>query len=141
MPRYRKTSTRCVAQAGKYEVLVVSAKNQRSKAGNQMITLGLSLSEGGAPGLVFDHLVFTESCCWKIADFLTAMGETLSDEMDIEPSNYVGRTAFARVGIEDFNGHTQNKIEKWLPPESKAAKATHRASPTQPTSVPGGSGA
>ena len=113
MPKFR-----AFVEPGKYEVSVVGAKSSVSKKGNQMITLRLSVE--GAHRLFSDHLVFTESSFWKVADFLIAMGHPPSGEVDLDfdPQNYVGCTAVALVGVEEFNGRSQNKIERWLPPTS-----------------------
>jgi Protein of unknown function (DUF669) len=132
MPRYHKS--RAVLPSGKYQVKVIGAKDEISKNGNPMITLRLSVKVKGASRVFFDHLVFTDSSDWKVAEFLTAMGEELTDEMDIKPYEYVDRTALARVGIKEFEGQLQNFIERWLPPESSAGKATEAPSSTVPTS-------
>jgi len=121
MPKYPKPTRRTVVSPGKYEVQVVGAKNQISQNGNEMIVLRISVA--GAARLFSDHLVFTESSLWKIADFLTAMGEEADEEHDIEPGNYLGRVALAKVGVEEYNGRAHNKIEKWLPPITESEKA------------------
>jgi hypothetical protein len=63
--------------------------------------------------------VFAENSYWKVAQFLTAMGHTLTGDEDIDPVDYVGRQARALVGVHEFRGLSQNYIEKWLPPLAK----------------------
>lgn len=114
-----------VVEPGEYQVQVVRAKTEWSKNGNEMVSLRLCV-EGGTREF-FDHLVSSGSCSWKIAQFLIAMGEEPSDEMEIEPADYTGRTARAVVGVEDFEGRPKNKIVKWLPPKSAARIAAEAA--------------
>jgi hypothetical protein len=83
----------------------------------------LELCAGDSDVRFLDHLVFTESSAWKIAQFLNAMGEELIDQ-DIDPDDYIGRTARAIVGAREYQGRIQNCIESWLPPESTSAAAS-----------------
>lgn len=122
MPKFHKSRT--VLPPGDYEVRVASATDKVSANENEMIVLRLSVE--GHPQLFSDHLVFTESSSWKIAQFLTAMGEEVADDVDIHAADYVGRCARALIGVEEFNGIPKNRIEKWLSP----AKTVPAAEPS-----------
>lgn len=120
MPTYRKNSS--VVPAGEYQIRVLGAMSQVSKKGNEMIRL--HLSAGSLAHCFHDYLVFTEECALKIAQFLTAMGEEVPDEKDVNPDDYIGRTGRALVGVKEFNRRLQNTIEKWLPPMKSTDNTT-----------------
>jgi hypothetical protein len=130
MPKYRKVIWS--VPPGEYQVEVVSAEERESKNGNETIALRLSIEGEGDARTFPDHLVFTESCYWKIAQFLTAMGEEATDDKDIRAADYVGRRARAVVGVQKFKGLPQNKIDAWLPAESATGEGTEAGSPEQP---------
>ena len=129
LPKYHKSKS--VVPAGEYEVRVETACLRRAKSGREMIEMELSIE--GFRRWFRDYLVFDERCDWKIADFLTSMGEELTDEMEIDPNNYIGRTARVRVGVREFNNRLQNYVERWLPPAGAAAKGIESEPPAQPT--------
>jgi hypothetical protein len=116
MPTYRHIQP--FVPPGEYDVTVMSATLAPTKAGDEMMVLRLSAP--GSSKWFFERLVFADSSYWKIAQFLTAMGKQLSGDEDINPVDYIHRTARAIVDVQDFNGRPENFIKKWLPPKSKA---------------------
>ena len=113
MPRYRHTQP--VVPEGEYNVTVMSATEGRSKSGNEMIVL--RLSPEGSTHWFSEHLVFSDSSYWKIAQFLTAIGKKLKGDEDIKPEDCLGRIARAIIGVKEFEGRSENVIKKWLPPK------------------------
>src|SRR5947209_128877 len=98
MPKYRHIQL--VVPPAEHDVTVMNAKLEHSKkSGNEMITLRLTVPGGSIS--FFDHLVFEDNSYWKIAQFLTAMGEEIADDQDINPNDYVNRTARAVVGVRE----------------------------------------
>ncbi len=112
MPRYQPPRRDAIAP-GEYEVRVVNATEAISSTGAEMISLRLRVEPEGK--LVFEHIVFTESAAWKIAEFLRAFGEDAAAEKDIQPADYIGRTARVRLTSVDYHGREENKVAKWLP--------------------------
>ncbi len=117
MPRYRHIQS--VVPPGEYNVTVKIATLKQSTTGNEMFVL--RLAAGSSDCWFNEHLVFADSSYWKIAQFLTAMGKQLTGDEDINPGEYVNRTARAVIGVQDYNGKPQNFIQKWLPPKSEPA--------------------
>lgn len=56
---------------------------------------------------------------------LQALGETNpeleSDEFEMDPDDYLGRSALAVVSQEEYNQRMQNRVDKLLPPDSLSA--------------------
>ena len=129
MPKYRHIEV--VVPPGEYDVTVETAMLKRSKKGNEMIVL--QLSAGAKNRWFLEHLVFAEKSYWKIAQFLMAMGHNITGDEEIDPFDYVGRTARAVVDVHEFGGRSQNKIQQWLPPrESTVAEVIEAPTPTAP---------
>jgi hypothetical protein len=120
MPTYKSsepTSRPDYVEAGEYQVEIINAEETVSQRGSDMIELKLRIEPSGA--IMFDHLVFTESAFWKIDSFRAATGEnvTADQEVEIRADDLIGRTARARLVIEEFNGRKRNKIAAWLLPK------------------------
>lgn len=121
MPSYTASQPQArpdYVEAGDYEIEVIDAEETISKKGNPLIELKLRIHPSGA--LCFDNLVFTEAAFWKIDSFRLATGEVVTpgEEVEIEPDNLIGRTARARLIVEEYNGRKRNKVAAWLAPEN-----------------------
>lgn len=99
-----------VLPAGDYQFEVVNAEEKRSKAGNDMIELTLSI-EGSK---VYDNLVFTEKAFWKVDQFLKSVGAHPGEgkSIDVEADDCVGQrgTVTLRVGKSD-KGNDRNEVD------------------------------
>jgi hypothetical protein len=75
-----------VVPKGRYTLIVVEAKEDTSKKGNEMIILTFKVKKkDGTDGPKFtENLVFTPNAHWKIDQFLKACGEHPGDGQPIE---------------------------------------------------------
>lgn len=115
-------------EPGDYEVEVVDAIETMSKGGHEMIELKLKTIAGS---YLYDFLVFIPTAFWKIDAFRAASGEQVDPDQDVEitPDHVVGRTATARLIVEEFNGRKRNKVAAWIVGPAKPAtqpKTTQR---------------
>ena len=113
-------------EPGDYEVEVVDAVETTSKNGHEMIELKLKTSEGS---YLYDFLVFIASAFWKIDAFRAATGEEVTPDEDVEltADDLVGRTGYARLSVEEYNGRKRNKVAAWL-----TGNANKEGSPNEP---------
>jgi hypothetical protein len=120
MPSYRSsepTARPDYVDPGEYEIEVINAEETNSQKGSEMIELKLRVHPSGA--VLFDHLVFSENCFWKIDAFRAATGETVAPEQEVEirADDLIGRTGRAKLLVEEFNGRKRNKVANWLLPK------------------------
>lgn len=104
---------------GEYKFRVVDATEEKSKAGNEQIKLKLKilLPGGKEAHSVFDYLVFTQSCFWRIDAFLKAIdkhpGENQS--INVEASDCIGHEGrFRLVDEKQQDGSLRNKVDTYL---------------------------
>ncbi|MCF7675122.1 MAG: hypothetical protein K9N23_13740 [Akkermansiaceae bacterium] len=119
-------------EAGDYEVEVTDAIETVSKTGHEMIELKLKTSAGS---FLYDFLVFIPNAFWKIDSFRAATGEVVTPEDDVEITgdDLIGRTAFARLIVEEYKGKKRNKVAAWLTPRA-GTKAAPKA--PKPATLP-----
>lgn len=111
-----------IAKSGEHVVTVETATLKESKAGNQMVALRLSVE--GSTQWFRDHFVLSPAAYWKFEQLLAAIGKTPAPDEDINVEDFVGCTARALIGIEEFNDRRQNYVQKWLPPKPANGKGT-----------------
>lgn len=104
-------------EPGDYTLEVINAAETVSQRGSDMIELKLRITPSGV--VMFDHLVFTENAFWKIDAFRAASGETVTPEQEVEirADDLIGRTARARLVVEEYKGRKRNKVTAWLAPK------------------------
>ena len=81
-------------RAGWYEATVYSATEKTSKSGNPMIELELDVEVGRPrPMHLKSWLVLTQSCAWKIEQFMAATGDKITKGMQfsVDARNFEGR--------------------------------------------------
>ena len=117
VPTYKSGQQSDVSPEGDYPFTVEKAIAKFSSNGNEMIEVWLRLPNGG---LAIDNLVFTESSGWKIDQFRTSIGElVLPDEMvEVLPSELIGKTGFAHIIVEEWQGKKRNKVGSYLEPDN-----------------------
>ena len=120
-------------EPGDHQVEVIDAVESVSKGGHDMIELKLRT---GAGSHLYDFLVFVPNAFWKIDAFRAATGETVvpGEDVEITPDDLVGRTATARLAVEEFNGRKRNKVAAWLQP--RGGKQAPAAKPASNTPAP-----
>lgn len=117
MPVYTSGTSSAPLPDGEYRAEIEQAKLKDSKnSGNKMIEMWLRLPRGG---MAIDNLVFVKSAFWKIDQFREALGEIIlpDEEIEVNPSELVGRKPWVSVKTETFEGKARNKIASYLPPK------------------------
>jgi hypothetical protein len=106
---------------GDYDFVVEDAKERTSKKGTPMIEVKLSMSSIRGRSTVFDNLM-----AWNIADFLMAVGETVTygRESEIEAYELPGKSGRLHLIVENWEGTDRNKVGKYLPANPATAKAS-----------------
>jgi hypothetical protein len=89
---------------GFYKAEITDAIEKTSKAGNEMIELGLLVEEPKAyyGSTLRDYIVAGEKTRWKINQVIAAVGMRLEEgeSGDLEPKHVVGKTVIIRVEFE-----------------------------------------
>lgn len=89
---------------------------------------------------LFEVTSLTAESMWKLAAWLTALGETNLDMTKIDPEKYVGRKFRGEVVNEIFKGRKQNKLADHYPidgsqsTKSSEPKATNKSEPAAQSS-------
>ena len=115
----KPTASQFCVPAGEYSLTVVEAKEDTSKKGNDQIKMVLKvIREDGSDGpKLFDYLVFSENCFWKVDAFLKSCGEHPGEgvQMIFQPmSKMIGWQCRAKLKVETYNGKENNKVDAYL---------------------------
>jgi hypothetical protein len=102
---------------GDYKFTIERAIAKVSSNGNEMIEVWLRLP-GGA--LAIDNLVFTENSGWKIDQFRESIGELIlpGEEVEVLPSELIGKTGYAHIVVDEWQGKKKNKVGSYLAPDN-----------------------
>lgn len=105
-------------EPGNYRFRVTEAKEDSSKAGNDMLTLTLRiiLPDGKDGPLCIDRLVFIDSCYWKVDAFLKSCGQHPGEgvNVDVNAENVIGWEGEAALIVETFEGKKSNKVSAYV---------------------------
>jgi len=119
------TQRRDKVRDGEYNIAVVGAEEKTSKSGNPMIELkievlgpigGEQFEENTGP-IIWDNLVFIDSCAWKIDQFRAACGEdvTEGEQVSIEADDLIGAALKGHIVTGQSNsGKERNEIGAYL---------------------------
>jgi hypothetical protein len=105
-------------EPGVYRFKVIEAKDDSSRAGNEMIKLKVRIikPDGSDGPSCFDYLVFSANALWKVDSFLKSVdkhpGEGVS--FNVEPDDLIGCEGEARFIVEPYEGKKNNKVEAYL---------------------------
>lgn len=121
-----------VPPIGEYNFMVADVEKTFSQSsGNPMLKVRLELQ--GADGSVFDNLVLTENCMFKVVTFLESIGLKQKGE---ELKMSIGEAADKAKGLEGrlkikhelYRGENRAKVAHYIIPEAKkAAKKPKKA--------------
>ena len=121
-----------VPPIGEYNFMVADVEKTFSQSsGNPMLKVRLELQ--GADGSVFDNLVLTENCMFKVVTFLESIGLKQKGE---ELKMSIGEAADKAKGLEGrlkikhelYKGENRAKVDHYIIPEAKkAAKKPKKA--------------
>jgi len=129
MPNYTPTKLEDHAvnleplKPGTYWVKIDNAEDAMSASKSEMIKLTCSVV--GHSKMLFERLVFTEKCFWKITEARAALGfdDKVDEDTPIEASEFIGKEALVRVKVREYEGKLDNEIVHWFTPnEIEAAK-------------------
>lgn len=117
---------------GVYPLVITKADQKTSKAGNPMIALkfGVLKKDGSTSGAVYENLVFSESCFWKVDQLLVASGNHPGEgePIELEAAEMVGWEVFAELGVEkDQKGKDRNVVVEFLDAKAGAARLKEQA--------------
>jgi len=123
-----------VPPVGDYDVAIVTAKDTRSKAGNDMIEFQTQIQGGEfANTTMFYYLVDNNS---MTARNTHALCKSVAHSGPVIAQAFEGRRGRVHVVHETYNGKTRPKIARWLEPDSEqwsiavpSAPATNYSSP------------
>jgi len=107
--------------AGHYRVNISGAVQTKSKAGNEMIELTLTVDEpkSFAGRNLREYLVFGPKTGWKIDQVLAAIAAATEEgvKLDVVPETFLGESGIVRVEMEpDRNDSTKEwpRVKTWL---------------------------
>lgn len=106
---------------GNYKFIVLDAKEETSKSGNDMVKLTLRIiKEDGEDGpKMFDYLVQDEFSFWKIDSFLKSCdkhpGE--GEDVSINADSMIGWEGTADFKQDTYNGNTNMKVAAYTWPD------------------------
>jgi hypothetical protein len=105
-------------EPGDYHLRVVAAREDTSKAGNDMIEVKLKvIHEDGSDGPdLLDYLVFNQASFWKVDQFLKSCerhpGE--GEHVELDPDEMIGWECEATLKVETYEGKKSNKVSAYL---------------------------
>lgn len=108
--------TRTAIPTGRYNVKIEKAELKESAAGNQMVSMQMSVNDGPQKGrYCFDQLVLIDSNFWKLKLVLDCLESPLAESDSLEeaeiPGEIVGGILSAYLEeSKDSQGNPQNKV-------------------------------
>lgn len=85
---------------GEYVLVVTSAEEKTSKAGNQMIEVNFMEEQTGAK--LRDYFVVSENSLPKLKNFLRDIGRPYEGLVDVLPFTWAGERVRAKIGVENY---------------------------------------
>lgn len=108
---------------GRYRVVVEDAWEERSNAGNVMVTMNLRINDGGEfdGSSLIDRLVLSEKSLFRVVGFMQAIGmPTPKKKLQVNLQRFIGQQL--EVDVEDgepYNGRVKSEVRAY----HKTAKA------------------
>lgn len=111
---------------GRYRVRVDDAEMDKSKAGNPMVNLWLTIQDGEFDGMTLtDRLVLSERSLFRVVGFMQAIGmPTPKKRLKLSTEKFVGR--ILDVDVEDgdpYNGRIKSEVRGYIKVTGAAAAA------------------
>lgn len=121
MPTYtagKPKNAELYVEPGKYRFRVIEAKDDTSRGGADMVKVKLRvLHQDGSEGpALFDYFVFTDTCFWRVDNFLTSCGKHPGEgvAIDVNADDLVGYEGEANLIVETYEGKKNNKVAAYL---------------------------
>ena len=97
---------------GEYTLIITSAQEKQSKAGNSMIEVNFSEEQTGVK--LRDYFVISEKSLPKLKNFLRDIGRPYEGEIEVLPYTWAGERVKAKIGVESYtkNDGTEGKRNK-----------------------------
>ena len=120
---------------GDYPFEVHEAREAKSKAGNDMIEVDLTVFDGDRKIFVYDYLVGTKKAAWKLRHFCAAVGLIAPYEAhQLNAHLCQGRTGFVTLKVKPAEGKYKEAmgVVDYVVPETNAAQgASQTAKPAK----------
>ena len=113
---------------GEYKATVDACTEDVTKNGNPVFNFTLALENGRK---VFDNLIFTPKTANRVKKVNSCFGLATSGDVEIAPSDYIGKSCTVKLYIEDYTGKDgtqkqKNTVDWW---NSKAIETKKEAMP------------
>jgi len=107
---------------GEYDFEVIGAENARSKAGNEMLKVKLTIFNGDRKSTLFDYLVFSENGMNKVYGFCLATGiEEKYHNGELNVNDVLNRCGkvFVKIDDKDPDYEPKNAVGRYVKPKIK----------------------
>lgn len=111
---------------GRYRLRIAYAEVDKSKAGDQMITLNLTIIGGEFDGSsIVDRLTLTNKAMFRVVNLLQALGiATPRKRLQIDPASWVDRIVEADLEDgEPYRGSIKSEVQGYVKPEKSSTPA------------------
>lgn len=113
-------------EPGRYRVVVDDAEMDKSKAGNAMINMWLTVQGGEFNGATLtDRLTLTEKSLFRVVGFMQGIGlPTPKKRLQVDLRQFVGKTL--EIDVEDgepYNGRIKSEVRGYIRIAGAAAAA------------------
>ena len=108
---------------GRYRLRIAYAEVSKSKAGDNMITLNLTVVGGEFDGsTIVDRLVLTDKAMFRTVNLLQALGiATPRKRIQIDPTSWIDRIVEADLADgEPYRGSIKSEVQGYVKPEKTA---------------------
>ena len=111
---------------GSYEVEVVEVTEEESSEGNPYLKWKFRITDGEAKGAaLYDNTSLQVQALWRLKGLLEVLGDDVpNSSMDLDLSEYPGRTLTVSVVNEEYQGKDRPKIDRYGGEAEKPAKST-----------------
>lgn len=108
---------------GRYRLRIAYAEVDKSKAGDNMITLNLTVVGGEFDGsTIVDRLTLTNKAMFRVVNLLQALGiATPRKRLQVDPASWIDRIVEADLADgEPYRGSIKSEVQGYVKPEKTA---------------------
>ena len=97
---------------GIYPAKIARAEERTTKNGDPKMTLQIKITSGLYAGrVVWDDLLSTPSCMWKVRAVCSQLGIDTTGRKALTPDLFEGKTFAVKIKQDDYNGSVKNKVD------------------------------
>lgn len=110
-----------VLEPGEYDFTVEGYEKMMTNSGSPMAVVSMSVKTDDGRAFIKDNIVLSGKADWKVKQFAQSVGTEKEDTYLKIFDKAVGKSGKAKFKVEEYNGKSYNKVERYLKADNKFA--------------------